>query len=260
MGFQIELVLADSLYGEASSFIRTLEKYQLPWVVAIRSNHGVWLTAEQRVRANKWCKFKRTFSNQTSETRYIREIIYGKRNTRTYWEITTAPQTMPENSTSFVMTNLQLSRSKMKKTLGNLYGLRTWVEYGFRQCKQELGWTDYRFTNFQEINKWWELIFSAYWMISSHSQALSNLNQSSALSSHNTAPRTLFSNFSLHQQWSNKEGWKITLNNLRLIIQPTILFWMIIPWLEIFPNRHLLLGFHQLIRIMNQFYFYFPDG
>ena len=158
------------------------------------------------------------------------------------------------------MTNLQLSRSKMKKILGNLYGLRTWVEYGFRQCKQELGWTDYRFTNFQEINKWWELIFSAYWMISSHSQALSNLNQSSALSSHNTAPRELFSNFSLHQQWSNKEGWKITLNNLRLIIQPTILFWMIIPWLEIFPNRHLLLGFHQLISIMNQFSFYFPDG
>ena len=259
-GFQIELVLADSLYGEASSFIRTLEKYQLPWVVAIRSNHGVWLTPEQRVRANKWCKFKRTFSNQTSETRYIREIIYGKRNKRTYWEITTDPETMPENSTSFVMTNLQLSRSKMKKTLGNLYGLRTWVEYGFRQCKQELGWTDYRFTNFREINKWWELIFSAYWMISSHSQALSNLNKSLALSSSNTVSKEIFSDFSLHQQWSDQEGWKSTLSNFRLIIQPMILFWMIIPWLDIFPNRHLLLGFHQLISIMNQFSFHFPDG
>ncbi|WP_353933257.1 hypothetical protein WJM97_04385 [Okeanomitos corallinicola TIOX110] len=29
-----------------------------------------------------------------------------------------------------------------KKMLGKLYGLRTWVEYSFRQCKQELGWTD----------------------------------------------------------------------------------------------------------------------
>ena len=46
------------------------------------------------------------------------------------------------------MTNIQEKRSQMKKTLGNIYGLRTWVEYGFRQCKQELGWTDYRFTNF----------------------------------------------------------------------------------------------------------------
>ena len=259
-GFDIELVLADSLYGEASSFIRTLDKHNLPWVVAIRSNHGVWLSSEQKVRANKWCKFTRIFSNQKSETRYIREIIYGKRNKRTYWEVTTDPETMPENSTSFVMTNIQENRSIMKKTLGNLYGLRTWIEYGFRQCKQELGWTHYRFTNFQEIEKWWEIIFSAYWMISSHSQAFSNLNQSSTLSNSNIVSKDSVSSFSLHQQWSNKEGWKTTLNNLRLIIQPTILFWMIIPWLDIFPNRSLLLGFHRLIGVMNQFSFYLPDG
>lgn len=71
-GFNIDLVLADSLYGEASSFIRTLDKHNLPWVLAIRSNHGVWLSPKQKVRANKWCKFKRTFSDQKSETRYIR--------------------------------------------------------------------------------------------------------------------------------------------------------------------------------------------
>ena len=53
-GFKIELVLADSLYGEASSFIRTLEKHELPWVLAIRSNHGVWLSSQEKVRANKW--------------------------------------------------------------------------------------------------------------------------------------------------------------------------------------------------------------
>lgn len=150
-GFNIELVLADSLYGESSQFIRKLAEYKLDYVVAIRSNHGVWLPAGQRVRANKWCKFERTFSNQKSEIRYIREIIYGKKRAITYWEITTDPEIMPENSTSYVMTNLQ---GKLKKTLGDLYGLRTWVEYGFRQCKQELGWTDYRFTNFQHIERW----------------------------------------------------------------------------------------------------------
>ena len=41
LGLNIELVLADSLYGEASNFLSTLNKYQLPWIVAIRSNHGV---------------------------------------------------------------------------------------------------------------------------------------------------------------------------------------------------------------------------
>jgi SRSO17 transposase len=149
-GFNIKLVLADSLYGESSPFIRKLAEYKLDDVVAIRSNHEVWLPAGQRVRANKWCKFERTFSNQKSEVRYIREIIYGKKRAITYWEITTDPETMPENSTTFVMTNLQ---GNLKKTLGDLYGLRTWVEYGFRQCKQELDWTDYRFTNFQHIER-----------------------------------------------------------------------------------------------------------
>ncbi len=40
-GFKIDLVLADSLYGEASLFIRTLDDLKFPWIVAIRSNHGV---------------------------------------------------------------------------------------------------------------------------------------------------------------------------------------------------------------------------
>jgi len=53
-GFNIELVLADSLYGESSQFIQKLTEYQLAYVVAIRSNHGVWLPASQSVRANKW--------------------------------------------------------------------------------------------------------------------------------------------------------------------------------------------------------------
>ena len=91
----------------------------------------------QKLRANQWCKFERTFSNQTSETRYVREIIFVKRSTRTYWKITTEPETLPDNSTSFVMTNLPSKTSQIKKIIGNLYGLRTWVEYGFRQCKQE---------------------------------------------------------------------------------------------------------------------------
>ena len=253
-GFCIELVLADSLYGESSSFLRTLDKYKLPWIVAIRSNHGVWMPATQRVRANKWHKFDRTFSNQTSQTRYIREIVFGKRSSRTYWEITTDPETMPENSTSFLMTNLN---GNVKKTLGNLYGLRTWVEYGFRQCKQELGWTDYRFTNFADIEKWWEIISCVYLMISLNSQAFWSLNQPEIAECER---KNTTADFSFHQQWNHESGWKNVLNNLRLIIQPTMLLWLISPWLEVFPHRDLLLGFHDLIDVMNQFQHYLSPG
>ncbi len=254
-GFNIELVLADSLYGESSEFIRKLKEYELAYVVAIRSNHGVWLPANQSVRANKWCKFERTFSSQKSETRYIREIVYGKRRTITYWEITTDPKTMPENSTSFVMTNLQ---GNLKKTLGDLYGLRTWVEYGFRQCKQELGWTDYRFTNFQHIERWWEIIFSVYTMISLNSPVFLGFNQSHQLET--DAQENNHVDFSNHPRWNHESGWKNTLNNLRLIIQPLLLFWLIYPWLSMFPNSDLLLGFNHLIAAINQFKPYYSSG
>lgn len=247
-GFNIKLVLADSLYGESSQFIRKLAEYKLDYVVAIRSNHGVWLPAGQSVRANKWCKFNRTFSNEKSETRYIREIIYGKKRAITYWEITTDPETMPENSTSFVMTNLQ---GNLKKILGDLYGLRTWVEYGFRQCKQKLGWTDYRFTNFQHIERWWEIIFCVYTMISLNSPALLGLNKSRKIET--KVQENSDVDFYNHQQWNHECGWKNTLNNLRLIAQPLLLFWLIYPWIHIFPNSNLLLGFNQLISEVNQF-------
>lgn len=161
---------------------------------------------------------------------------------------------MPENSTVFVMTNLQ---GNTKKILGNLYGLRTWIEYAFRQDKQELGWTDYRFTNFQNIEKWWEIIFCVYLMISLNSPAFLSLNQSCQSATEIQHPTV---DFSSHQQWNHQRGWKNALNNLRLIIQPTLALWLISPWLDVFPNPYLLLGFHDLIHVMNQFQLYFPDG
>ena len=211
------------------------------------------MTSEQKVRANRWCLFERIFSNEKSEPRYIREIIYGKKGRITYWEITTDPETMPENSTSFVMTNIQ---GKVKKVLGNLYGLRTWIEYGFRQCKQELGWTDYRFTNFKDIEKWWEIIFSFYTMVSLNSPAFISLNQQTDevdMKNHSV-------DFSVHQEWDCGMGWKNTLNNLQLIFQPLLLFWLILPWLDIFPNSKLLIGFNHLIHSIYQYQPFYSCG
>ncbi|MBW4535298.1 MAG: hypothetical protein KME09_15285 [Pleurocapsa minor HA4230-MV1] len=114
-----------------------------------------------------------------------------------------------------MMTNIQEKRSKMKKILGNLYGLRTYVEYSFRQCKQELGWTDYRFTNFQEINKCWEIIMSAYLMISLSTQPFLSLNSLALVNS--DRPKTTI-DFASHPQSNHQTGWKNVLNNFRLII------------------------------------------
>ena len=66
--------------------------------------------------------------------------------------------------------------------------------------------------------------------------------------------------FTSHPEWNHKTGWNNVLNNFRLIIQPSILLCLILPWLEIFPNSSLLLGFHRLIITMNQFSSFSSSG
>jgi SRSO17 transposase len=58
--------------------------------------------------------------------------------------------------------------------VGAIYGVRTWIEYGFKQCKSELGWADFRVTRYEQIQKWWELVMSAYLMICWHNESLNS--------------------------------------------------------------------------------------
>lgn len=247
IGFQFNLVLADSLYGESdSNFISVLNELKLSFVVAIRSNHGVWLPPGQRVRYNKWRKFDRVYSNGKSEVRYIREIIFGKRHTIQYWQITTNSETLPESSTWWVMTKVPGVKYKQ---VGNLYGLRNWVEYGLKQSKNELGWADFRVTDYAQIEKWWEVIMSAYLMVSLHANVLNPSKNSNP----KQATDSVVDKFSTHDWWDSGQGWKNLLNNLRLIIQPWVFFNLIKPWLKVFPISHLSLGFSRLIALMNRF-------
>ena len=102
-----------------------------------------------------------------------------------------------------------------------------------------------------------EIIFDVYTMISLNSPAFLSLNQSHL-------PRDVKEsnsvNFANHQQWNSASGWKNTLNNLRLIVQPLLLFWWILPWIDIDPNSYLLLGLNQLISAMNRFKPFYSSG
>ena len=64
--------------------------------------------------------------------------------------------------------------------------------------------------------------------------------------------------FSKHKWWDFEKGWKSTLNNLRLIIQPYVFFNLINPWLLVFELSSLKFGFMKLLEIMNQFSGYVP--
>jgi SRSO17 transposase len=98
-------VLADSLYGESSALISELEKLPLKFVVALRSNHGVWLPPGQRVRYTNWRPFERSFSNGDHHTRDIRELVFGQRGRMRSYHLTTDPNTLPPESTWYIMTN-----------------------------------------------------------------------------------------------------------------------------------------------------------
>ena len=237
MGFKFNLVLADSLYGESErTFIQSLNEQSLTYIVAIRSNHYVELLPRQRVQYLKWHKFQRVFSDLSKEARFIREIIFGKRGEVRYWQITTDTEQLPGNSTWYVMSKYP---DITPRDVGNYYGLRTWVEYGLKQSKNELGWADFRVTNYRQISRWWEIICSVYLMVSLHSEQLhGSLTQSE-------------SQLTSHPWWDHEKGWKNLLNNLRLIVQPFILFNLIKPWLLVFTIPQLSWGFSQLQDIIN---------
>lgn len=239
LGFVFELVLADSLYGESKvNFVNVLDELKLPYILAIRSNHALWLPQDQEVYQEPWQEFKRTFSNGTTEVRYMAEVIYGKRHRKQYWLLTTDPETLPDNSTSFVMV---CAPAIKLQDIGNHYGFRTWIEYGLKQAKDALGWADFRMTGYEQIEKWWELVMSAFLMVSLFAD---QFNQSCPLA---------HQQFVQHPWWDNQSGWKHVLNNLRLIIQPLICFNWLKRWLEVFPIASLQVGFEQLTRKMNAF-------
>lgn len=247
LGFEFELVLADSAYGESgSSFVSTLHRLKLPYVLAIRSNHAVLLPKEQRVRTNRWGEYVRTFSDGSHETRFIREIVYGRRRTQRFWELTTDKDMLPAAGTWMVMTWVE---DISYQQVGDLYGLRNWVEYGLKQSKNELGWADFRLTDYAPIEKWWEVVMSAYLLVTLHTPPM----RPEGVLTPDTSPSEIVSSFTKHPNWNQGNGWKNWLNNLRLILLPWVSDNLLNPWLKIFPIPPLERGLRMLIRLMNQF-------
>ena len=249
LGFHFSVVLADSLYGESGPFISALHRLGLQYVVAIRSNHGVWLGPGQRVRQTRWRPFERVFTDGSAEQRFIRETIYGARGTVRYYQITTDPVTLPRETTWDIMTN---QPGKIEQTVGNTFGLRTWVEYGFKHAKDDLGWADYRLTDYASIARWWELVMSAYTLVSLQTLADEAADAPSGAAAVNGIPTPLAE----HPARDTGVGWKQHLNNLRLLLQPYTCFCLLLPWLPLLPHAHATAvqsGFAALASLVNSF-------
>jgi SRSO17 transposase len=237
LGFRFRGVLADSLYGESGSFISALHRLGLQYVVALRANHGVWMLPGQRIRQTRWRPFARVFTDGSTEQRFLRETIFGRRQVVRYYQITTDPQTLPPETTWILMTNLP---GKIEATVGNTFGLRTWIEYGFKHAKDDLGWADYRVTEAASIERWWELVMSAYTLVSLQTPAFAALGHvapplpvaGDASAPDSSAP------LDAHPAWERGSGWKQHLNNLRLLLQPYVCTCLLLAWLPLVPLPH----------------------
>jgi SRSO17 transposase len=238
-GCAFSVVLADSLYGESGEFTAALHRRGLSYVVAIRENHSVWTFPGQRQRYTTWRPYARVFTDGTSEERFIREIVFGARHSMRYYQLTTDPITQPKETTWYVMTNLP---GKIERSVGNTFGLRTWIEYGLKQAKDELGWADYRLTEAASIERWWEVVMGAYTLVSLQSPDLAVPEAELG-----KAPAPVEN----HPQWDHGQGWKPQLNNLRLLLQPFICTCLLLPWLHLIPLPQLQAGLSELAALMN---------
>jgi len=228
LGFRFRVVLADSLYGDSGPFISALHRLKLQYVVAIRSDYGVWLLPGQRIRQTRWHPFERVFTDGSTEQRFLRETVFGTRRAVRFFQITTDPQTLPPQTTWDLMTNLP---GRIEDTVGNTFGLRTWIEYGFKHAKDDLGWADYRVTDYAAIARWWELVMSAYTLVSLQSADVAALGHIAATPDHTALLAT-------HPAWDTRTGWKHHLNNLRLLLQPYVCTCLLLPWLGLAPPPH----------------------
>jgi len=120
------------------------------------------------------------------------------------------------------------------------YGLRNWVEYG--KSKNELGWADFRMTSYAQIERWWEIVMSAYLLVSLHTTCCINRNCNL-----NTLPQAIALKLVQHPDWNQASSWKQVLNNLRLVIQPSVILNLLQPWLNLFPIPRL-----SRVRVFNR--------
>ncbi len=140
-----------------------------------------WKSAEH---PGQWVPITRTFRDGSTQDWWALEIVagpYGSDKTERAVVATTDPQTLPDLTTWYLVTNLpapttcpvtaqQLAPANLEEVI-RLYGLRMWVEQSYKQVKHALGWSQYQVRSDQAIRRHWQLVccaFSFCWYHASH--------------------------------------------------------------------------------------------
>jgi SRSO17 transposase len=184
-------VVADCLYGENADFEGEMWKAKVPYVLSLRPHKGRWAKQEaahtpeeatERMGWNSekepgtWKPIVRTFKDGHTEEWWAVEVTklinYGPDETVRLLAVSTDPESLPANSTWYLVTNLpapgygQAKQSPFEEAdlaeVVRLYGLRQWVEQSYRQIKGELGFSDFQVRSDHAIRRHWELVLCAF--------------------------------------------------------------------------------------------------
>jgi SRSO17 transposase len=189
-GCSFRAVVADCFYGENATFEGALAEAGLPSVLALKPSSGIWApavavpTPEEGARALRWdgpdepgdwTPVVRRFRDGHEETRWAADLRYGPYGPDKPMRVVVAtadPATLSPLTTWYLATNLPHPGSPQADgapfapadlaEIVRLYGLRNWVEQGYKQLKQELGWADFMVRADQAIRRHWHLVFCAF--------------------------------------------------------------------------------------------------
>lgn len=173
-GLPFQAIVADCAYGDNGALEAALRQRRLPYVLAHRgtASHG-WAPAEvahsiddaaRELPLRSWQRIVRRFRDGHAERWWAGELTflhYGPDKPVRAVCITTDRRALPELTTWYLTTNLPLAQAPLAE-VARLYGLRHWIEQGYKQMKDELGWADFMVRRDRAIRRHWTLVCCAF--------------------------------------------------------------------------------------------------
>lgn len=173
-GIAFKAIVTDCFYGDHRELVATLRRRRLPFVLSHRGSMGRGWAPEdmahsfkealEEVRPRDWHQVTRRFRDGHTERWWAIELSflsYGPNKPVRAICATTDRRTLPELSTWYLTTNLPREVASLEEVV-RLYGLRHWVEQGYKQMKDELGWADFMARNDLAIRRHWQLVCCAF--------------------------------------------------------------------------------------------------
>jgi SRSO17 transposase len=173
-GIPFRAVVADNFYGDNGAFEDALLARGVPHVLGHKWSLGrCWAPAEEAhsfeeaardLPRGAWTKVVRRFTDGHEETWWAAELTFaGYRPTDPVRAIvaTTDRAALPALSTWALTTNLSRGEAPLAEVV-RLYGLRVWVEEGYKRVKQDLGWADFMVRSSRAIRRHWALVSCAF--------------------------------------------------------------------------------------------------